>query len=303
MTEQAAVIELGYVGVEASNLDEWSDFAANVLRVEIARRDQDGSLYLRIDERSHRYAIHPGSSNDISYFGMQVRNVGELAAMGRKLTEAGFAVTRGSEALDKQRCVFDLIQVTDPNDLVCEIFCGPQINPVPFHPARPMSGKFVTGSLGAGHLALMVDDIKESLRFYCDILGCGITDYWDIETMTPGMGYACFLHCNGRHHSLLLAQAPPHNGRLEHWMMEVAEIDDLGRVQDEVEARQIPIKRTLGRHNNDHVVSVYFPSPSGFNIEIGWDGLVIDPATWSVNLHPPLEIWGHHFDALPGPSN
>src|SRR4029079_2743147 len=51
---------------------------------------------------------------------------------------------------------------------------------------------------------------------------------------------------------------------------------------------------TLGRHINDEVTSFYFNSPSGFMVEYGWGGRVID-----VYIGSPQEVtwgpsmWGH----------
>ena len=39
------------------------------------------------------------------------------------------------------------------------------------------------------------------------------------------------------------------------------------------------IASTLDRHTNDHMTSFYVNTPSGFFIEYGWGGRVIDPKT------------------------
>ena len=49
----------------------------------------------------------------------------------------------------------------------------------------------------------------------------------------------------------------------------------------------------LGKHTNDHMVSFYMKSPSGFEVEYGWGARVIDDATWNVVHHTSGSIWGH----------
>jgi hypothetical protein len=41
------------------------------------------------------------------------------------------------------------------------------------------------------------------------------------------------------------------------------------------------IAYTLGRHTNDYMTSFYAHTPSGFFIENGWGGRIIDPGTWT----------------------
>ena len=51
---------------------------------------------------------------------------------------------------------------------------------------------------------------------------------------------------------------------------------------------------TLGRHINDEVTSFYSNSPSGFMVEYGWGGRVIDVDGWQpqeVTWGPSM--WGH----------
>ncbi len=50
---------------------------------------------------------------------------------------------------------------------------------------------------------------------------------------------------------------------------------------------------TLGEHVNDEMTSFYVQTPGGFDLEIGCNGLVIDPATWEVTAHDKVSKWGH----------
>ena len=64
-----------------------------------------------------------------------------------------------------------------------------------------------------------------------------------------------FMYCNPRHHSLALS---------------------------------------LGQHTNDHMVSFYVVTPSGFWIEYGFGGLLVaDESSWVVQHHLAAHFWGH----------
>jgi extradiol dioxygenase len=80
---------------------------------------------------------------------------------------------------------------------------------------------------------------------------------------------------------------------MHHLMLEVGSIDDVGTGLDIVNERSIPLAMSLGRHTNDHMTSFYVRTPSGFEIEYGTGGLLIDDATWEVATLDAQSTWGH----------
>ena len=58
---------------------------------------------------------------------------------------------------------------------------------------------------------------------------------------------------------------------------------DVGCAYDRVQAAGLPLALSLGMHPNDLMFSFYVVTPSGFAIEFGADGRVIDDDTWQVN--------------------
>lgn len=146
-----------------------------------------------------------------------------------------------------------------------------------FRPGRELGGPFVTGEQGLGHIVLFVPDLERGHHFFQDVLGLVVSD--DIES---GPMHVRFYHCPGRaarHHTVALTAIPARVG-LHHLMLEVAEIDDVGRALDLVKKRGIPVQMDLGRHPNDLMTSFYVRTPSGFDIEYGTGGVVVDDATW-----------------------
>ena len=51
----------------------------------------------------------------------------------------------------------------------------------------------------------------------------------------------------------------------------------------------------MGRHANDFMVSFYLRTPSGFDIEYGTGGLLVDSATWVSRETTAHSVWGHRF--------
>jgi hypothetical protein len=84
---------------------------------------------------------------------------------------------------------------------------------------------------------------------------------------------------------------------VQHIAVESDSLDDVGKAYDLVQARELEITMTLGRHMVDDLVSFYMRSPSGFDIEFGAGGTVIDRDNFvQVNPSTP-EVWGHKFVA------
>jgi 2,3-dihydroxybiphenyl 1,2-dioxygenase len=165
------------------------------------------------------------------------------------------------------------------------VFHGPAVASDPFRPGRPLSG-FRTGPLGMGHVVINVVDVEPLLPFYRDLLGFQVSDYG----LTPYKLY--FFHLNGRHHSFAMIGSGKTG--LHHFMVELCSLDDVGQGYDLAELDAGRVAYTLGRHTNDHLTSFYTHSPSGFFVEYGWGGLVIDPATWQPHeTFDGPSFWGH----------
>ena len=64
-------------------------------------------------------------------------------------------------------------------------------------------------------------------------------------------------------------------------MIELGSLDDMGQGYDLASGKQDRVACMVGRHTSDHVTSFYAHTPSGFLVEYGGGGRVIDPDTWT----------------------
>lgn len=288
--ENRMITQLGYVGISASELGEWERFATEILGLELCARAPDGTLHLRMDEHHHRLIVHQGKADDLAYVGWQVADAEALDAAVLKLHGAGVSSCQGTTEELAERKVLGLVKFVDPNDCAVELFFAPSVVAKrPFHPGRPISG-FKAGRLGVGHVTLATgEEIKRSTDFYCGVLGFRVSDYADLgETGHPN---AIFLRCNPRHHSLAIIKASSAK-KLLHLLIEVEAIDDVGTALDLCYRNRVQITRGIGKHGNDQMLSCYIKSPSGFDIEYGWGGRLVDDATWVVQQHSVSRAWG-----------
>ncbi len=281
---------LGYVGIGASDLTDWTDFATNWIGMQMVERGNAVRAF-RMDDRKQRLIVDRTLPAGERYFGWEVADAEALNALATRLDAAGVAVRQEPVALADARCVTGLISFTDPAGNRLEAFHGAMVADETFRPGRTISG-FRTGPLGMGHAVFHVKNIDDLLGFYRDLLGFGISDY----ILTPFRAY--FMHVNPRHHSLALIETGKQD--LHHLMVELYSLDDVGQGYDIALGEPDRIATTLGRHPNDAVTSFYLKSPGGFMMEYGWGGKEVTPGTWQaseVTVGPSL--WGHDRAWLP----
>ncbi len=291
-----AVSQLAYLGIGVSDMSAWGSFATDILGMQISERGEDGTVYLRMDEFHHRIALHPTGEDDVLYIGLQTPTHAAYEEIKTALRAAGVAVAQGTSDEIANRRVLDLVKF-ETGDLPFELSVGPNARWDPsFQPARPMSG-FKTGSLGLGHVVLRSVAREESVRLFTQVLGFRISDY---------VGSMVFLHCNPRHHSVAFQPRSKNlprsrDKRMWHFMLETTSLDDVGTALDLAAKAGIPLATTLGRHSNDQMVSFYMVTPSGFEVEYGWGGRLIDDSTWQVQRHDRGNLWGHRPQFEPAP--
>jgi 2,3-dihydroxybiphenyl 1,2-dioxygenase len=278
------VQSLGYVGLRAKDIDDWSSYGTRLLGLQAVDRSR-ATLALRMDDRKQRLIVNQDGGEGICFFGWEVADAAALDQLGALLESRGIEAARGSRALTDERHVADLIVLNDPLGNRLEFFHGAATATVPFVPGRNISG-FRTGPLGLGHVVLHVERIDEVMAFYRDVLGFRLSDYF----LRPYQLY--FFHVNPRHHSIAFAATG--RNAVHHMMLELYSLDDVGQGYDLAGAEDGRIAVTLGRHCGDFVTSFYTWNPSGFMIETGWGARDIDPATWqpSERTEGP-SLWGH----------
>lgn len=284
--------ELAYVVYEASDLDDWEHFGVDLLGMQLADRSAD-ALTLRTDGKAYRWSVRRGPADDLVASGYEVEDGAALDALVRRLTAAGVVVADGGPDLAASRRVDRVVVTADPMGNRIELVTGFADAEAPFR-SDVLLGGFVTGAGGAGHQVLLTKGTAREtcLEFYEGLLGFRVSDRI-VEELAPGaVADLTFLRCNPRHHSVAFGDMP-HPKRTHHFMIEVTDIRDVGTAYDRCMDAGRPFEMTLGMHPNDHMFSFYVRTPSGFSVEYGWGGLLVDDDTWQVETLDRLHSWGH----------
>lgn len=285
-----SISSLGYVVVEASNLDTWSDYARHVLGAESNLVGE--ALELRVDDRAWRIRVEEGELDDLKAIGFETLNAAAFADVLTKLADDGIEYTLDPD-LAKARGVVELARFSDPADVTIEVFYGAtRVFQKPFVSPVGVQG-FVTGEQGLGHIVIAVKDDVGYQAFWSR-LGFRLSDYIEFEAAPGFRSKVTFMHCNPRHHSLAFAVVPAPK-RIVHLMLQTQRLDDVGLALDRAKKTGVPVAWDLGRHTNDHMTSFYMLTPSQWEIEYGWGAREIDDDTWTVERHDSMSIWGHEL--------
>ncbi len=226
--------------------------------------------------------------------GWEAAGLRALARVTAALDAAGVAVREATAEELADRRVEALVHVCDPGGTELEIYAGPALDHRPL--ASRANTRFVAGDLGLGHVVLPEPAMAAAMEFYEGILGFQHRD----SMRLPGMGadgadaWIRFLGCNPRHHSLAMLEGPAPGG-IVHLMVEVDDLDAVGRALDRCRDLEVPLSATLGRHTNDHMVSFYVGTPGGFDVEYGTGGRCVDPTTWVATEITAVSYWGHRW--------
>ena len=101
-----------------------------------------------------------------------------------------------------------------------------------------------------------------------------------------------FFHTNARHHSLAAAELPGAGKNLNHFQLEIATRNDVGKAYDRMRNSGFRMAHHIGVHPNDNQISFYAVTPSGFQSEVGSESMLIDESHTAV-MFSDFSIWGH----------
>lgn len=309
------VKSLGYVVVQSTDLDKWLDYGTNVIGMMNAPSMADnGSVYLKMDQRPFRYQIVKGEFDGLLLSGWDMGSEADFNARLDVLTEKGIPFEKIEDtAILSERAVSGLARLVDPSGNQLELYWSDMsvaVDAVEFASGLDVD-EFVTTAengddMGLGHVVLHAPTDFEGVHAFYQDMGFIDSDITDMSD--KGMGKIYFMHCNPRHHSLALwswgAPTPETEFRPSpeskapgcvHVMSEVKTLPEVGTCLDRVNEREIPVLSTLGEHINDEMYSFYMLTPGNFAMEFGFSGLQLDES-WETTYNTEASKWGHKWN-------
>jgi len=284
---------MGYVLIESSHLERWRELFEQGLGLHLAHAGESG-LAFRIDGHALRIALRRGPAEDVVAVGWQVHEGAAFRAITSRFEARGIAIETGTDEEARARGVKSFVRVRGPKDLALEFFTEPVRAS---DPLEMLASGFVTGEGGMGHLAVTSRRPEEMQRFWEEIFDARLSD----RVSQPIAGVTldiAFLRLNERHHSIAIAatrglRLDPIRTKVQHVNLQVACIGDLERAFTRCRQLGFEMAHEIGQHPNDRQMSFYVRSPSDFEIELGWNALTVDEASWRPETYDAISSWGH----------
>ncbi|QHG84747.1 MULTISPECIES: VOC family protein [Rhodococcus] len=282
-----SVKALGYLVIETTQFEQWKRFGTFLCGMQIAD-ESDDVVRFRVDEKLYRVEVRRADRDRIAVIGWEVSGPAELRALQERLDAAGHPTRRETPEKAAERGVIELVSFADPDGLASiELYYGLTESLERF--ASPVGNTFVAGEHGLGHVLQVVSDREAYWKLYVDVLGMKFTDLVNSPKRQADL---LFFHCNARHHSFAFAEIDGVEPGVGHMMLEVSDLDAVGRAYDKVLDGEASLITTFGKHTNDEMLSFYVRTPSGFGLEFGTGGLLVDD-DWRPARYEDAHYWGH----------
>lgn len=294
-------IRLGYVVVESARLDAWHHFASEGLGLHVDA-PQPGVLALRIDEQQCRLVVRHGPAEDVVAVGWHLDDDTALQLALNRLRAANVPVQEQAAEAAALRGVERFWSFEGPKRISFELFTRPIASAASL---RMKASGFVTGAGGMGHMAIPTREPEALLAFLQRTFDARVSD--TIEDRVNGVQMdITFLRLNERHHSLALAatrgkRMDPLRTRVHHLNLQAQSFDDVVAAYRRLRSMDYAMANGIGQHPNDRELSFYVTTPSGFDIELGWNPIAVTDeaeAHWQPGSYQGISLWGHFPESL-----
>lgn len=286
-------VSMGYAVIESQRLDAWREFCVQGLGMHLASVSED-ELVFRVDDHARRLVVVRGPAEDFVALGWQVRDQDALDVILQRLADREIPVSMSDAEEAVQRGVSAFWRLLGPKALPLELFIEAETSAAPL---RMLSSGFITGEAGLGHVAMTTRLPEKVLRFWQEIFDARLSDRIT-QQMTGAVLDVAFLRLNERHHSVAIAatrglRLDPVRTKVQHMNLLVPSVKDLSDAFERLRLLGYEMAHEIGEHPNDREISFYAISPSGFEVELGWNALTVDEAAWQVGSYDAISIWGH----------
>lgn len=286
-------VQMGYLLVESRRLDDWRRFLKQGVGLHL-ESEADDHVAFRMDAHERRLVVQRGDAEDVTTIGLQLRDAPTLDVVLRRLAERSIAVEQGTPEQAAQRGVHSFVRLKGPKALDLELFVEARTADAPLN---MLASGFVTGDSGMGHVAITSRLPEKALRFWQEIFDARVSD-----TISQPLGGVMldvtFLRLNERHHSVAIAatrglRLDPIRTKVQHFNVQARCLQDVSAAFERLRDLGFRMAHEIGQHPNDKELSFYVVSPSGFEVELGWDALKVDESNWVPARHNAISVWGH----------
>jgi len=272
------VFRLGYTEFTSAQVGAALGYYTNVMGARLVEQGPDGTHYLSLGLDHHNIALRPSAAPANALNGFQVSQGITLVALAQHFTRHGIVSEYQSDARPGVPAV---LLVRDLAGFNFEFFA---------EMAMPAPG-FAQHGIAPnrlGHVALMSPEGKKLEKFFTDVLGFHLTDWFD-DIVT-------FLTCNHDHHVVNLVTVPA--TKLHHIAFELRGCAHQYEASDRLTKANVPLRWGPARHTAGHNYASYHYDPNQTLVELYADLDVylpdlncFEPRPWHEQLPQRPRVW------------
>lgn len=290
-------VHLGYVAVDSRRLRDWHRLGADAIGLHVDELDTD-TLRFRLDDHTCRFLIRRGPAEDVIALGWQVDDHRTFDRILARVADRGVPLEEGTAEDAALRGVERLWRFPGPKGIATELFTTVVTATAPL---SMLSSGWITGEAGFGHVAITSREPEAMHAYYRTLFDARLSDFID-ENISGLRMKIRFLRVNQRHHSVAVAnirglRIDPIRTRVQHINIQSATLGDMLAAYGRVTELGFRMAWAVGQHTNDRELSFYCVTPSGFELEVGWNPIVVTPeseAAWEPKTYQGISIWGHN---------
>lgn len=290
-------VHLGYLAVQSSRPKDWRRFGELAIGMHADQLDAD-TLRFRLDDRACRFLIRRGPVDDVTALGWHIDDHATFDRVLARVADRGVPIEEGTVEEAALRGVERLWRFPGPKGIATEIFTTAVTTA---EPLRMLSSGWVTGEAGMGHVAIVSREPESMHAYYRTLFDSRVSDFID-ENISGLKMKIRFLRVNERHHSVAIAnirgiKIDPIRTRVQHVNIQSATLEDMLAAYGRVTELGFRMAWSVGQHTNDRELSFYCVTPSGFELEVGWNPIVFTAeleSAYAATTYQGISIWGHH---------
>lgn len=273
------VKRISHATFETADLERQTDYHVNVLGLSVAAKQKD-AVFFKTGTGIPSLTIEKGSAAACRRIAFQVAPGSDMGDLQKRLKAGGIAAERRSDSMPG---IGDMITFDDPKGTAIDIFAEEEYAPADMTPKG-----FVP--LKLGHLAFKVQDIRQIVAFYQDVLGFRVSDW--------RQDFFVFMRCGPDHHTVNFATAE--KVKMHHIAYQLRDMAEMTRACDFLGRHKFQIIWGPGRHVIGDNVFTYHKDPDGHIIELYCELAQIDsedlghfnPRPWRFDIPYKPTVWG-----------
>ncbi len=286
-------VQIAYLVIESMKLDDWRRFLKQGIGMHL-ESEGDEHLAFRMDAHARRLMVQKGKAEDVIAIGLQLRDQATMEIVLERLASRNIAIEHISGKQAEQRGANLIVRIRGPKAITLDIFVDAKTSDASLN---MLASGFSTGNSGMGHVAITSRLPEKMQRFWQDIFDARVSDHVS-QALGGVMLDVTFLRLNERHHSVAIAatrglRLDPIRTRVQHFNIVANHLEDVSGAFERLRDLGYEMAHEIGQHPNDKEVSFYAISPSGFEVELGWNPLKVDESTWIQAKYNAISTWGH----------